>query len=267
MPADGVICGMPDSQRSAIHSALRAWFLRFVLVITLPLPCILTAAIPDRCEQLLVGTAGTWDSSVGQVQRFERTREEWTPVGLPMRVLFGKNGLAWGVGVAGQAEAGLQKVEGDRRAPAGVFALGRIFGDATSLPFPSAYPYYQVTPADAWIETPENPLYNQHARVDLSNPPGWFKSEQMKQSDPAHKWKLEIRHNAEHPIPGRGSAIFFHIQRGPNRTSAGCTTMTEPDLLEILRWLDPAANPHYVLLPMSEYQRLTSRWGLPELSH
>ncbi|MFY8215793.1 MAG: L,D-transpeptidase family protein [Chthoniobacterales bacterium] len=236
------------------------------LIALLPL-CTASAAIPDQCRQLLVGTADSWGSSVGQVQRFERTRGEWTPAGLPMRVLFGKNGLAWGVGVAGQDEAAQQKVEGDRRAPAGVFALGRIFGDAPSLPFPSAYPYHQVTPADAWIENPENPLYNQHVRVDLANPPNWFKREQMKQKDPAHKWKLEIRHNAEPPIPGRGSAIFFHIQRGPNRTSAGCTTMPESDLLEILRWLDPAANPHYVLLPISEYQRLTSRWGLPELFH
>lgn len=234
------------------------------LIALLPL-CTASAEIPDRCRQLLVGTADSWDSSVGHVQRFERTRGEWTRVGLPMRVLFGKNGLAWGIGVAGQDEAGLQKVEGDRRAPAGIFSLGRIFGDAAALPFPSAYPYHRVTPADAWVENPGNPLYNQHVRVDLSNPPGWFKSEQMKQKDPAHKWKLEIRHNTEPPIPGRGSAIFFHIQREPNRPSAGCTTMTEPDLLEILRWLDPAANPHYVLLPTSEYQRLTSRWGLPEL--
>jgi len=228
-------------------------------------PCVGTAAIPNECSQLLVGKADSWDSSVGQLRRFERVGGSWAPVGDPVRVLFGKNGLAWGIGVAGQEQAGPQKIEGDRRAPAGVFALGRIFGDAAALPLPSSYPYHQVTPADAWIENPAHPLYNQHVRVDPSNPPAWFRSEQMKQKDPAHKWKLEIRHNAEHPIPGRGSAIFFHIQRGPNRTSAGCTTMPEAELLKILQWLKPRTAPHYVLLPVSEYQRLASQWQLPSL--
>lgn len=247
-------------KKSGIASAVIASCIGFSLVSSA------FAAIPEDCRQLLVGSADTWNASTGVLRRFDRVGRTWVPVGAPVRVLFGKNGLAWGIGVAGQNESGLQKVEGDRRAPAGVFALGRIFGDAPALPIPSRYPYYQVTPRDAWIENPNHPQYNQHIQVNAENPPSWFKKEQMKQNDPAHKWKLEIRHNAAPPIPGRGSAIFFHIQRGPNRPSAGCTTMSEDDLLEILAWLDPAANPHYVLLPAQEYRRLSSRWNLPDIT-
>ncbi len=220
--------------------------------------------IPAECQQLLVGKAADWDSSAGQLQRYVRKgRGPWTSVGSRVRVLFGKSGLAWGIGVAGQENPGRPKVEGDHRAPAGIFSLGRAYGDAPTLPSRFSYPYHQVTPADAWIENPSLPQYNQHVRVDPANPPAWFKKEQMRQNDPAHRWKLEIRHNAEPPIPGRGSAIFFHVQRGPNRSSAGCTTMPETNLLEILAWLDPRDYPHYVLLPESEYSRLSKLWELP----
>ncbi len=41
-------------------------------------------------------------------------------------VLFGKDGLAWGRGVAGQDEPGLHKVEKDKRAPAGIFKIGEV---------------------------------------------------------------------------------------------------------------------------------------------
>jgi len=197
--------------------------------------------------------------------RWERTEGKWKPVSKPIRVLFGKNGLAWGIGVAGQDESGKRKVEGDNRAPAGIFALGRAYGYAPSLPNVAGYPYHKVTAADAWIEDPDHPLYNRYVRIDPANPPAWFKAAQMKQSDPAHAWKVEIRHNADQPVAGMGSAIFFHIWRGENRFSAGCTTMAEPALLDILAWLAPSANPHYVLLPRAEYARFQKAWKLPDM--
>ncbi len=226
----------------------------------------LQAAIPADCRQLIVSIADTWDSSSGQLQRFERTsaRAAWQPVGAPIRVLFGKNGLGWGLGVAGQNETGRRKIEGDNRAPAGIFALGKIYTDETALPRGADYPFHTVTPADAWIENPEHPQYNRHVRIaDPANPPAWFKKEQMRQNDPAHRWKIEILHNTNPPIPGAGSAIFFHIWRGPNRHSAGCTTMPQDQILEIIRWLRTDADPHYVLLPAAEYTALEKSWQLP----
>lgn len=223
----------------------------------------LSAAIPDSCRQLIVSIADDWDSSSGKLQRYERKSGDWQPVGAPVRVLFGANGLGWGVGVAGQNERGPKKVEGDNKAPAGLFALGRAYGYASAMPSGSRYPYHQVTAADAWIENPAHPQYNQHVQVDPANPPSWFKKEQMKQNDAAHKWKLEIKHNRISPIPGRGSAIFFHIWRGPNRNSAGCTTMAEKELLTLMTWLDARADPHYVLLAQSEHKRLQKPWRLP----
>ena len=65
----------------------------------------------------------------GELRLFERVRGgDWTAAAGPFPVLFGKNGLAWGTGLAGQNEPGLRKKERDGRAPAGVFEIGQVFG-------------------------------------------------------------------------------------------------------------------------------------------
>lgn len=219
--------------------------------------------LPADCRQLIVGTADSWDSGVGRVQCFERDGGTWRAVSPPQRVLFGTNGLAWGVGVEGQDEPGRRKTEGDKRAPAGIFSLGKIYTYSTALPAGADYPFHTVTAGDCWIEDPALPHYNQYVRVDPANPPPWFKKQQMKQGDFAHAWKIEIHHNSDPPRPGAGSAIFFHIQRGQNIHSSGCTTMPEPALLGLIKWLRADAHPHYVLLPADEYRAKWKKWNLP----
>src|SRR4051794_513030 len=75
--------------------------------------------VPPECTQLIVGVAPTWDSMHGQVLLFERISPggRWTGTSRAFPVLFGKNGLAWGTGLAGQNQPGLRKREHDGRAP------------------------------------------------------------------------------------------------------------------------------------------------------
>jgi len=253
--------GLQSAARARTVSAMRR--LLFLIALCAFLRPAFSAGVPANCTQLIVGLAETWDSGVGRIQCFERDGKTWRAVSQPQRVLFGANGLAWGIGVAGQNEPGRHKAEGDKRAPAGIFALGKVYTYETKLPPGADYPFYTVTAADAWIGNPELLHYNEHVVVDLQNPPPWFKKEQMKQDDFAHHWKIEIRHNSDPPVPGAGSAIFFHIQRGPNKHSSGCTTMPQPALLSIIRWLRASAHPHYALLPAAEYRAKWKAWGLP----
>src|SRR4030095_7864732 len=91
--------------------------------------------VPDDGTQLIVGSAPTWNSNRGDLRRFERASSQgWTAVAGPFPVLFGKKGLAWGTGLAGQKEPGLRKKERDGRAPAGVFEIGQVFGYEPHLP-------------------------------------------------------------------------------------------------------------------------------------
>lgn len=217
----------------------------------------------DGVRQVVVATAPSWDAFEGSAQRFERAGGGWKASGKPWTVLYGKRGLAWGSGVFGQDERGLRKVENDGRAPAGVFRIGTIYTYDRALPSGSDYPFHTVTAADAWIDDVNHPKYNRHVIVDPANPPPWFAKQRMRLGDFAYRWLVEVRHNADPPVSGRGSAIFLHLRRAPHKPSVGCTVMAEPDLVALIRWLRADANPHFVLLPRNEYAAKWKAWGLP----
>lgn len=222
--------------------------------------------LDGEVRQLIVSIAPSWDAQKGSLLLLERTAGKWTAASPRIGVLYGKHGLAWGRGVAGTDEPGRHKREGDGRAPAGMFAIGMIYGDDPALPEGADYPYHQVSARDAWVDDPKHPLYNRHVAIDdPASPPPWFEKHRMRVGDPAFRWRVEIRHNAEPPVPGAGSVIFFHIRRGPERRTAGCTVMAEEHLLAMIRWLRADARPHYVLLPWAEYEARVERWGLPSL--
>lgn len=226
------------------------------------------AQLGRAVRQVIVAQAATWNSNTASLQCWQRgsSGEAWQPVfAQPIPVLLGKKGLAWGRGVFRQPQNGIPlKVEKDWRAPAGVFQLGSLFGYAATAPGGARWPYIQVGPWDAYVDDSTLPYYNQHVRIDpRKGVPPWFEKQKMRLGDAAYKWMLEIRHNQQPAAPGYGSAIFFHVRRGPDKPSAGCTTMAESDLTRILRWLDPNASPHYVLLPKADYAALRAAWGLP----
>ena len=247
----------------------RGFGLRIALVLGAALTLLLGvgplfgAGLDGSVKQLVVSVAPTWNSTQGQLQLFERAGDGWKAVAPPVAVLYGKSGLVWGRGISGQDEAGPHKQERDGRAPAGVFRIGRIYTDDAKLPAGASYPYRTITLGDAWIDDSTHPQYNQHVVVDPKSPPAWFDKQKMRHGDFAYRWLVEIRHNSDPPVPNAGSAIFFHIRRGPSRPSAGCTVMAEENLVKMIRWLRADQRPHYALLPRSEYAAKWKAWGLP----
>jgi L,D-peptidoglycan transpeptidase YkuD (ErfK/YbiS/YcfS/YnhG family) len=220
--------------------------------------------VPHDCTQLLLGLAPDWNSLHGKLQLFERAGgQDWVAVSPSFPVLLGKNGLAWGIGLAGQNEPGLHKKERDGRAPAGVFEIGKVFGYEAKLPPGGDYPYHQVTDADVWSDDPRSPDYNRHIVIDSKHPPDNYTHEKMRSGDFAYHWLIEIRHNSDPPIPGAGSAIFFHIRRGINHPTTGCTSMAKPNLVRIITWLRAPRRPCYALLPAAEYRKKWQAWDLP----
>jgi L,D-peptidoglycan transpeptidase YkuD (ErfK/YbiS/YcfS/YnhG family) len=234
------------------------------VLLLIPAPAGAAGRLDGSVQQLIVSVAPTWDSHTGTLQLFERDGKEWRAVSAPWPVLYGPNGLAWGRGVLGTGEPGRHKVEKDKRAPAGVFRIGTIYTYDAALPAGASYPFHTVTTADAWIDDPSHPDYNKHVTIpDPANPPAWFAKQKMRHGDFAYRWLVEIRHNSDPPVPGQGSAIFFHIRRGVDRPTAGCTTMAEGNLVKLITWLRAAKKPHYALLPKAEYAARWKEWGLP----
>ncbi len=217
----------------------------------------------DGVKQLIVSIAPGWDSSGGRLQLFERQGAGWAASGPAWPVLYGKNGLVWGRGVLGTGEPGAHKQERDGRAPCGVFRIGTIYTYDAALPGGAKYPFHTVGAGDAWVDDVTSPDYNRHVAIDPANPPAWFEKQKMRHGDFAYRWLVEIRHNSDPPAPGAGSAIFFHIRRGATRPTAGCTTMAEENLVNLIRWLRADQRPHYALLPRTEYETKWKAWGLP----
>jgi L,D-peptidoglycan transpeptidase YkuD (ErfK/YbiS/YcfS/YnhG family) len=227
--------------------------------------------IPADTRQLVIAQAGRWDASEVTMQRWERTPpaespQPWTVVGPPVKARVGRSGLAWGRGLHPRATDRIAKREGDWRAPAGVFRIGDAYGDHDAPPPSTRLPYHRVTENDLWVEDPDSPEYNHHLRVpERRGRTPWEESQRMKLGDPAHRLKIGIAHNRPPDVaPGAGSAIFFHIwRRDGGLPTSGCTAMAEAHLRTMLAWLDPDAQPLFVILPTEVFNQVKDAWGLP----
>lgn len=240
--------------------------LRFIVLSTLLLvPNALGFEVPKSSSQCIVGLADDWSSSHARLQRFQKVRGRWQPVGNPIPARLGKSGLAWGLGLHPLPPEAPKKKEGDWKAPAGVFQLGGVWGYATDVKRHKDLTYRQITPRDLWVEDSSDQLYNRHVILNHDPQTAWEKKQQMRQNDTAHSLKLFIKHNAEpKPIPGMGSSIFFHIWRAEgSKPTAGCTTMAASNLREIIAWIDPSKTPLYILLPQPAYEEFRKNWKLP----
>ena len=85
----------------------------------------------------------------------------------------------------------------------------------------------------------------------------------MHLGDHAYTWLVLIEHNYDDPDPHGGTEIYFHVRRGEHYRTAGCTTMELDRLEQIVKWLDPGANPMTVELTRADYARLWKDWHLP----
>jgi L,D-peptidoglycan transpeptidase YkuD (ErfK/YbiS/YcfS/YnhG family) len=240
--------------------------MRFLILLTLLLsPFAKAFELPAESSQCVVGVADGWNSSNVTLTLFQKKGDQWIPVGESWKGRLGKSGLVWGLGLNPNPPGAAVKQEGDMRSPAGVFRIGGAWGYDKSIRKHAKLPYRQVTTRDLWVEDPKSPSYNRNVILDREPGTEWEKSQQMKQGDYPHSLKLFIAHNAPPKVvPNAGSSIFFHIWRGEgSRATAGCTTMQEGKLRQLIANIDPARRPLYVLLPKAEYESRRQAWKLP----
>jgi L,D-peptidoglycan transpeptidase YkuD (ErfK/YbiS/YcfS/YnhG family) len=216
-------------------------------------------------RQMIVCLAPERSSSEGTLQLFQRdSAGNWQADGKSWPVLFGRGGLAWGRGV-NPPQPGPQKTSNDRRNPAGLFKIGFVLGYAPALPSGAkGWPYHQVTDRDAWIDDPALPDYNHLYTLAPGAPfPPWWEKEHLHLGDFAYEWMVLIEHNYDQPDPNAGNEIFFHVRRGEHYRTAGCTTMSRPDLEKLIRWLQPGSNAMLAELTRADYLRHWKEWDLP----
>lgn len=233
-----------------------------------------SAALLAAARQMVVVTTADWTAVRGTLRTFERGRDgEWreararagaAPTGVT--IFLGTKGTAWDPGLAPPVPGPI-KTEGDGKSPAGVFALGTAFGfaraaEATWLKLR----YTEVTPTLECVDDAASGAYN--LLVDTATADrdiDWKSSEMMRHIGPDYHWGVVVEYNTRPVVSRRGSCIFLHIGGEGGRGTAGCTAMSESALKAVMQWLDPAAAPVLVQLPLEGYAALRTAWRLPAL--
>jgi len=215
--------------------------------------------IPSQTRQLLVVSSDGFTNNKATLQAYERKESTWVKVFDPAEVNLGRNGLGWGEGIVEFAHLADEplKYEGDGKSPAGLFSLDFFFGYEKK---DFQFPYLQVDGDTLCIDDSSAQEYN---RIIQEKEDHRFKSfEFMKRQDRLYYLGIVVGHNKDR-LARRGSCIFIHIEKytqalpGADPLSArpkalptaGCTSMHEDRLLEIMRWLDKSKDPLLLQLP------------------
>jgi len=177
-----------------------------------------------NAKRLVLVTAPTMNELAATMRLYERASasEPWRALGDAEPATIGRTGMGWSQFFLKFARRGEPiKVEGDKRAPAGIYSIGRSFGILAS----SRPDYLHVTPDTICVHDPSSPAYNTIASRARLGPA--VSAENMSRALPMYRRGLLVNY----PTDGRkqaGSCIFMHVWRSPTTGTAGCVAMPEP---------------------------------------
>lgn len=174
-------------------------------------------------RRLVLVTAKTMNDAAATMRLYERASagSPWRALGAAEPAMIGKTGMGWSPFFAQLARGGEPiKVEGDKRAPAGIYPIGRSFGIVAS----SRPDYLQVTPDTICVDDLSSPAYNTIASRSRLGPA--VRAENMSKALPMYRRGLLV----DYPTDARkkaGSCIFIHVWRSPTTGTAGCVALPE----------------------------------------
>ena len=188
--------------------------------------------LPDSCRQLILVYNDRPDSVLCAFRRFDKQDDgRWAETFPAIHANVGRRGIApYG-----------EKLEGDQRTPTGAYPMGFAFGYRDDIDL--RWPFLVVTKQHYWISDSEDPMYNRMT----TETPATDNFEYLRRDDDAYKYAAVVEYNTRPIEKYKGSAIFFHLESGYNRGSAGCITVTESKVIETLQWLDPHRSPYMLI--------------------
>lgn len=166
-----------------------------------------------KIRSLLVTTAARRSADGGAM-----VRGQLVVAGVAHRCVLGRSGSGW------------TKREGDGHTPKGRFPL--IEGFFRQEAGPRVHSLLHLWPArrhDGWCDDPRHPAYNRRVRRPFVGG-----HERLWRDDPLYDVAIVLDYNFTRRIRGRGSAIFFHIWRGPQTPTEGCVAISADDMRRLL---------------------------------
>jgi L,D-peptidoglycan transpeptidase YkuD (ErfK/YbiS/YcfS/YnhG family) len=197
-------------------------------------------AIPASARQLIVVSSPTYDpvDYLATFRSFRRAGADsaWDPV-FPV----------WQTEI-GSGEFVDVRHEGDHATPTGVYGFGPTMYGTRPNPGGLHEPYHRLVCGDWWDEDPYSSEYNRFVHVACgTTPPFAAWSEPLwteTQGDRGYPYLAVIDYNDDPTISGPdapGSGIFLHAWM--DAPTEGCLALPIPELLRVLRWLEPSDHP------------------------
>ena len=203
------------------------------------------STVPERlnlpfgdARQLIVVTTSTWSSTSGSLTTYEKVDGRWRIVHAALPARLGRSGFS------------ADHHEGDGTTPAGSFPVTAIMG---RQPDPGVrFPYRQLVPGDCFVSDVSSPSYNQLVTASPCVKPN---EDMFAIGIGPYRYLATVGYNVDPVVPGLGSAIFLHRHQydsaGRTVPTSGCVSLSETDLLAVLRWLDPSLHPRILMGPDS----------------
>jgi L,D-peptidoglycan transpeptidase YkuD (ErfK/YbiS/YcfS/YnhG family) len=198
------------------------------------------AALPldygtKNATQVITVTAPYSSSTTATLQRWTKDGSGWRKVGHSVPAHLGSAGMS------------AHTNEGLSATPEGSFTLTQAFGHDANPG--TRLPYLHTQPDDWWISQ-AGPLYNTHQRC--ASHCGFTQgdpNEHLYYETPYYNYAVVIDYNTRNSPTGvrqgAGSAFFLHVSVG--EPTAGCVSILSDDLVKVLRWLVPSANPRILI--------------------
>jgi L,D-peptidoglycan transpeptidase YkuD (ErfK/YbiS/YcfS/YnhG family) len=205
-----------------------------------PAPLPAPAPLPSKsfhgsafsdASQVIVVTADSMSTTRATLTTYQKVDGIWGTV-MSTRACVGKRGLVLDA----------ERIEGQLQTPIGVYPMPYAFGTAanpnssgTPLTYKwvGAYTYYDGNYGSATF----NDL--------VEGVPTAGDNYEYMYLPTAYKYGIDTDFNPEQK-PGKGNAIFIHCNTGSGYT-AGCVSIGESRMVELLRWLDRTQHPRVLI--------------------
>lgn len=132
------------------------------------------------------------------------------------------------------------KREGDGCTPLGIWPVRGVLlrPGRVTLPRPPLIPWRWTRACDGWSDDGTDPAYNRPVLL-----PRAFSHERLWRDDGAYDIIVVLGHNDAPPVPGSGSAIFWHLwnvgEDGAPKPTEGCIAIAREEMDRILPLIEP----------------------------
>lgn len=190
-------------------------------------PGVLTSGAVGSSRQVLLVAAETATATTARLSWWVRhTDGSWH---------LNRSDVAARVGVRGMTTS---KREGDGKTPMGIFPLSLGFGWHAN---PGTRLTWKRSDTNSrWVDDSSSAFYNRWMQAPANG--RWDSAERLRIT--SYTYALDLGYNLARS-PGKGSAIFLHLNTG--RATAGCVSTDQTTMLATLRWLNPALRPVVVI--------------------